>query len=197
MADILQETFWNWFSSKNFFCILMVGPDNSLWPCDTIWRHRFGSTLAQVMACCLKHLVITWTNIDLSICKVLCCSPYSNSTRNTHEGDHYNTFENQTFKIKATSPRGQWVKPELGQLTHWGRVTHNCVGKLTIIASDNGLSPERRQAIIWINAGLLLIGPLRTNFSEILIGNQIFSFKKMHLKMSSAKWRPFASASMC
>ena len=75
-------------------------------------------------------------------------------------------------------------------LTHWGRVTHICVGKLTIIASDNGLSPGRRQAIIWTNAGILLIGPLGTNFSEILIGIQIFSFKKMHLKMSSAKWRP-------
>ena len=81
-------------------------------------------------------------------------------------------------------------------LTHWGRLTHICVGKLTIIASDNGLSPERRQAIIWTNAGLLSIGPLRTNFSEILIGIQIFSFKKMHLKMSSAG-RSFASASMC
>ena len=26
---------------------------NSLWPSDTIWRQRSGSTLAQVMACCL------------------------------------------------------------------------------------------------------------------------------------------------
>ena len=43
-------------------------------------------------------------------------------------------------------------------LTHWGRVTHICVGELTIIGSDNGLSPERRQAIIWTNAGILLIG---------------------------------------
>ena len=42
------------------------------------------------------------------------------------------------------------------------------------------------------NAGILLIGPLGTNFSEILIGMQTFSFKKMHLKMSCAKWRPFS-----
>ena len=76
-------------------------------------------------------------------------------------------------------------------LTHWSRVTHICIGKLTIIGSDNGLSPERRQAIIWTNAGILLIGPLGTNFSEILIGIQIFSFKKMHLKILSAKWHPF------
>ena len=76
-------------------------------------------------------------------------------------------------------------------LTHWGRVTHICVSELTIIASDNGLSPGRCQAIIWNNAGLLLIEPLGTNFNEISIGIQTFSFKKMHLSMSSAKWRPF------
>ena len=76
-------------------------------------------------------------------------------------------------------------------LTHWGRVMHICVVNLTIIGPDNGLSPGRRQAIIWTNAGILLIGPWGTNFSEILIGIQTFSFKKMHLKMSSAKRRPF------
>ena len=76
-------------------------------------------------------------------------------------------------------------------LTHWGRVTHICVSKITIIVSDNVLSPGRRQGIIWTNAGILLIGPLGTNFSEILIGIQTFSFRKMHLKISSAKWRPF------
>ena len=76
-------------------------------------------------------------------------------------------------------------------LTRWGRVTHICVSKLTIIGSDNGLSPDRRQAIIWTNAGLLLIGPLGTNFSEILINILTFSFKKMRLKVSSAKRRPF------
>ena len=76
-------------------------------------------------------------------------------------------------------------------LTHLGRVTHICVSKLTIIGSDNGLSPGRHQAIIWTNAGILSIGPLETNFSENLIGIQTFSFKKMPLKMSSAKWRPF------
>ena len=76
-------------------------------------------------------------------------------------------------------------------LTQWGRVTHICVSKLTCVGSDNGLSPGRRQAIIWTNAGILLLGPLGTNFSENLIEIHIFSFKKMHLKMSSGKWRPF------
>ena len=45
------------------------------------------------------------------------------------------------------------------------------------IGSDNGLSPLRRQAIIWTNVVILLIRPLGTNFSEILIGIQIFSCK--------------------
>ena len=76
-------------------------------------------------------------------------------------------------------------------LTHWGRVTHLCVSKLTIIVPDNGLSPDRRQAIIWTNVGILLIRTLGTDVSEILSEIHIFPFKKMHLKMSSAKWRPF------
>ena len=46
-----------------------------------------------------------------------------------------------------------------GPLTHWGRVTHVCVSEIIIIGPDNGLSPGRRQAIIWTNAGILLIGP--------------------------------------
>ena len=70
-------------------------------------------------------------------------------------------------------------------------MTHICVGKITIIDSDNGLSPCRRQSIIWTNAGILLIRPLGTNFGEILIGIQTFSFKKIDLKMSSGKCRPF------
>ena len=76
------------------------------------------------------------------------------------------------------------------QLTHWGRATHICVGKLTTIGSDNGLSPGRRQAIISTIAGILLIWPLGRNFSEISIDIQTFSFKKIHFKMASAKWRP-------
>ena len=76
-------------------------------------------------------------------------------------------------------------------LTHWGRVTHICVSKLTIIGSDNGLSPGRRQAIIWTNAGILLIGPLGTNFNETSIEIHTFSLKKIHLKLSSGKWRSF------
>ena len=49
--------------------------------------------------------------------------------------------------------------------THWSWKTHIYVSKLIIIGSENSLSPGQRQTIIWINAGILLIEPLRTNFS--------------------------------
>ena len=75
------------------------------------------------------------------------------------------------------------------ELTHWGRVTHMCVNKITVIGWDNGLSPGRRQAIISTNDGILLIRTLGTNFSVILSEIHSFSFEKTHLKMSSAKWR--------
>ena len=75
-------------------------------------------------------------------------------------------------------------------LTHWGRVTHICVSKLSILGSDNGLSPGRRQAIIWTKDVILLIRTLGTNSSEMLIKINTFSLKKMHLKMSPGRWQP-------
>ena len=81
-------------------------------------------------------------------------------------------------------------------------MTHICISKLTIIGLNNGLSPGRcqaiiwtnagillirtlvawsLQAIIWTNAGILLIRTLGTNSSEILSEIHAFSFKKMHL----------------
>ena len=74
-------------------------------------------------------------------------------------------------------------------LTHWAM--HICVRSLTVIGSDNGLSPGRHQTIIWTNAWISSTGPLGTNFNEILIQIHTFSFMKMHLKRSSAKWPPF------
>ena len=75
-------------------------------------------------------------------------------------------------------------------LIHWGRVTHICIGNLTITGSDNGLLPDWCQAIIWINPWMLLIGPSGTNFSEILIKILTFSFTKMCLNVPFVKWGP-------
>ena len=75
-------------------------------------------------------------------------------------------------------------------LTHSGRVMHICVSKLTIIASENGVSPGRHQAIIWTNAEILLIGHLVKTIKWNLKHNLYIFMQEMHFKMSSGKWRP-------
>ena len=70
-------------------------------------------------------------------------------------------------------------------------MTQICVIELPIIGSDNGLSPGRHQAIIWTNAGMLLIRTLGINFSEIWSEIHTLPFNKMYLKMSSGKRRQF------
>ena len=61
--------------------LTMHGYFNSLWPSDAIWRRRSGSTLAQVMACCLTapihYLNLCW----LIICEVQWHSYQGSSTR--------------------------------------------------------------------------------------------------------------------
>ena len=81
-------------------------------------------------------------------------------------------------------------------LTHWGWVTHKCISKLTSIGSDNGLLPGRCQAIIWFNAGILLIGPFKTNFSEIFMEIQTSSLRKWIWKCFWKMVSIFVSVSM-
>ena len=85
-----------------------------------------------------------------------------------------------TLSYKTTETA--WI-----ELTHWRQVMH-----ISIIGSDNGLSPGRRQAIIWTNDGILLTEPLGTNFSEIFI-------KLINFHPRKCLWNgvQFVSASMC
>ena len=99
------------------------------------------------------------------------------------------------FKIWQTANKQKVTG--IGHLTYWGRrVTHICVSKLTIISSDNGLSPNRGQAIIWTNAVILLIGPLGTNFSETLLKFTHFSSRKCIWKFRMENSGYFVSAAM-
>ena len=111
-------------------------------------------------------------------------------------GPIYREAEAPENASKSLSSCSRWCHQKPSCLTHWSRVTHICVGNLAIIDSDNGLSPGRRQAITRTNVGILLIGPLGTNFSEMFSEIHIFSLKKIHLKMSSGKSGHFVSASM-
>ena len=83
---------------------------------------------------------------------------------------------------------------EISSLTHWGRVMNICTGNLTIVGSDNGLSPGRCQAITWTNIGIFFIGPLGTNFSEMLNEMHTFSlknpFENVVCKMAAILSRP-------
>ena len=107
-------------------------------------------------------------------------------------GQQYADDISNAFLLRETCYFDSLKFVRKGSLTHWGRVTHICVSKKkNIIGPDNGLSPSRRQAIIWSSVGVLLIRTMGTNFSEILIEIIMCSFKKMGLKVSSAKRRPF------
>ena len=70
-------------------------------------------------------------------------------------------------------------------------MTHICVANLTIIGSDNGLSPVQRQTKIWTSAAISSFKPLGMDFREISLEIKSFSFKEMRLKVSSAKQPPF------
>ena len=66
-------------------------------------------------------------------------------------------------------PKGELlVNLRVSTLIDWGPVTRICISNLTIIGSDNSLSPGRRHAIIWTDAGILLIGPSKADFNEII-----------------------------
>ena len=174
-----------------------------IWLSDDMKPQKIGIFYCGVNKMSIVH---RWQHLLLTREWVLLRKCQSFGTENVLiQGDLENTYVKLSEIVNASADRISnpthlaWLSPfpvkleclwYKQALTHWGRVSHICVGNL--IGSDNGLSPGRRQAIIWTNAGILLIGPLGTNFSEILIRIHKFSFTKMHLKMSSAKWRPFS-----
>ena len=69
-------------------------------------------------------------------------------------------------------------------LTHWRWMMPICIGKLIIIGSDNGLSLGKATSH-YLNQRWLIVN--WTNFSEIRNEILTFSFKQLHLKLSSAK----------
>ena len=145
-----------------------LGPNDLSWPVLQVWDF-IGI-----------YLIFTHTSHEIctqSCCALLCCG----------------------YIIRSFGLMG-CIHPYSLALLHrcWGnckiavlQITHIFVGKLTIIGSDNGLLPGRHQAIIWTSAAVLSIRPNATYFNKVLFKIQKFSFKEMHLKMSSVKWQPF------
>ena len=91
-------------------CALMNCFHNSLWPSDIVSWHRFGSTLAQVMACCLTAPSHFLNQYCLIISHIFSHSPERNFTRNTQDINPWCEFDIYWFKFTAISTRGQWVK---------------------------------------------------------------------------------------
>ena len=119
-----------------------------------------------------------------------CSSIYTSCLIYVNEYDKIN----ETFQFQWTlyeQYRNADLTLIIASFIHWSGVPHIGLNKLTIIGSDNGLSSGGRQAIILTNAGILLIGTLRTIFIEIWSEIHEFSFKKMHLEMWSVKWLQF------
>ena len=81
---------------------------NSLWPSDVIWWQGSRSTLAQVMACCLKAPSHYLNQCWLMIIEVLWHSPDSNFIENTSDFYRWNEFEIYKFETVVKYPR--WVK---------------------------------------------------------------------------------------
>ena len=111
-----------------------------------------------------KHQAITWTDADLLFIRPSC--------RNKLQWNlHINTKLFLQENVLNSSPL----------------VSHISSVNWIIIGSSNGWLPVRCQAITWTNAGFLSIGLLGRNFGEIWIRILSFLFKKIHLKMLSAK----------
>ena len=93
------------FQAQMYFCDYF----NSLWPSDTIWRHRSWSTLAQVMACCLAAPSHYLNNVDLHKYGPVTFI-FRNFTRDNPSHQSRKSASICLNKISFKSPRGQWVK---------------------------------------------------------------------------------------
>ena len=164
--------------NNSFHKMLMtISSINTLWPSDLIWWHKSGWTLAEVMACCLTAPSHYLNQCWVIISEVL--TTISQELLNISILD---------MSLKITNLR----------LTHWGRVTHICVGKLSIIGSDNGLSPGRRQAIIWKKCSNIVNWTLRNKVQWNLNPNSyIFIQENVSEKYRLESSGHFVSASMC
>ena len=159
------------------------------------WRHNDhdGVSNHQTYGCLLNRLFRRRSKKTSKLCVTdLCVGNSPGPVNSPHKGPVTRkmfpfddvTMHSDLFhwhRIGSTTINWNYFLTSFPQWCIYASV--NCV----TIGSVNGLSPIRRQALTWTNARLLSIRPLETNFSDTLIKIQNFSFKKMHLKLSSAK----------
>ena len=152
---------------------------NSLWPID--WPNAgllsTGSLGINQISVNQKTTIFIWENqIKNVVCKMM-TTLFPPECVNIGHGDNP---KRGWIGLYQLTPSWSTCISNTGSqvLTHCGRVTHICISKPTIIGSDNGLSPGRRQAVIWTDDGILLMWTLGTNFGEIRIKIKKISFTK-------------------
>ena len=98
-SEDMPFLFQSVFISSTCACMqLFLLSFNSFWPSDAIWQYRSGSTLAQVIACCLTTPSYY---VDLSS-KVLCGS-WDNFTK-AYELNPWHLLEDHTLKSRPHLP---------------------------------------------------------------------------------------------
>ena len=154
--------FWrnirHWLQRKSSLCQLPVHPMtkmSSIWALNVVLCDNVSGCYYWYGIYCWRNDVKTWIKYPIF--------NFSSSVQRFIQRD----FSSDIFAYVCNTLY-------MDTLIHWGRVTHIRVMKLIIIGSDNGLSPSRRQSIIWTSAGILLIGHWGTNFNEIFIIIQQF-----------------------
>ena len=116
---------------KGFFIgivcgLLLFGIDslfNSLWSSDTIWWHKSGSILAQIMACRLTALSHYLNQMLTNVCSGI----HQTNFTSCYKLNLKHMFEDYTFKITTTSLRVQWV------YWHWSNQHVQCQAIISII----------------------------------------------------------------
>ena len=144
-------------------------------------RSQRCSVIRYTMMTTKLHMLPSWLHLEFELCLIR--SRYSNCPRWSHEKSH-----------SASSVNMNENKPALW-LTYRRPVTHKSVSKLTIIGSDNGLSPGRHQAIIGTSAAMWLVRTLKNKLRWSLNRNScIFmqgnAFENVVCEMTTILYRP-------
>ena len=129
------------------------------------------------------------------VTKHACTSSWSPLAHSIHHTYHQVTVMNKQQKKQKKAINNSYIYIHISC-----KCDTNCAGHFTLDAHAsrpvaclnyfNDGSFQIGKAIIRTNAGMLLTGPLETNFSEISIKIHAFSLRNIYLTMSSAKWRP-------
>ena len=110
--------------------VFECGHFNSLWPGDTIWQHKSGSTLDQVMAWCLTAPTHYLNQCWLIIKGVLWHSPERNFTGNAQDINSWNEFEFTISKLFPHFPGANELNDKLQCLLQlfwcWGLLLKCC-----------------------------------------------------------------------